>query len=175
MAKQNSPRIFVTLAAPTLAALEALATHVTGTPVGYELRLDYLEDFSQFEYHLHQMLARLHFPQMIATCRMAAAGGKFQGTLADQSAILSAAIRAGCQWIDIEIESVQKGGSGILKEFRPARTIVSYHNYQKTPALAATYPAHGAATRGSGQDRDDGAKSERHPPDSLVAEGAWAA
>jgi 3-dehydroquinate dehydratase / shikimate dehydrogenase len=139
LAKQNSPRIFVSLAAPTLSALEALATHVTGSPVGYELRLDYLEDFSQFEYHLHQMLGRLHFPQTIATCRMAAAGGKFQGTLADQVAVLSAAIRAGCQWIDVEIESVQKAGSGILKEFRDVKTIVSYHNYQKTPALAATY------------------------------------
>ena len=84
MAKPSSPRIFVTLAAPTLSAMEALAIHVSGVPVGYELRLDYLQDFSQFESQLHQMLTRLHFPQTIATCRLVAAGGMMTGTLADQ-------------------------------------------------------------------------------------------
>ena len=139
MAKPNSPRIFVSLAAPTLSAMEALAIRVVGGPVGYELRLDYLHDFSQLESKLHQMLMRLHFPQTIATCRMASAGGMLQGTLADQSAILSAAVRAGCQWVDVEIESVQKAGGALLKELRPAQIIISYHDFQKTPPLASTY------------------------------------
>ena len=78
MAKSNSPRIYVSLAAPTLSAMEALAIRVSGVPVGYELRLDYLQDFSQFESQLHQMLMRLHFPQTIATCRMATAGGMLE-------------------------------------------------------------------------------------------------
>ena len=139
MAKSNSPRIFVTLAAPTLSAMEALAIRVSGVPVGYELRLDYLQDFSQLESQLHQMLMRLHFPQTIATCRMATAGGMLQGTLADQAAILSAALRAGCQWVDVEIESVQKSGVALLRELRLAKTIVSYHDFQKTPPLASIY------------------------------------
>ena len=139
MAKQNSPCIFVSLAAPTLSVMEALAVHVAGAPVGYELRLDHLQDFSQLESQLHQMLVRLHSPQAIATCRMEAAGGKFQGSLADQSAVLSAAVRAGCQWVDVEIESVQKNGAALFKELKPAKIIVSYHNFQKTPALAAIY------------------------------------
>jgi 3-dehydroquinate dehydratase/shikimate dehydrogenase len=70
---------------------------------------------------------------------MAAAGGKFEGTLDDQAAILSAAVRAGCQWVDVEIESVQKAGSSFLKPLREAKIIISYHNYQKTPALAGIY------------------------------------
>jgi 3-dehydroquinate dehydratase/shikimate dehydrogenase len=139
LAKSNSPDIFVTLAAPTLSAMEALAIHVTGVPVGYELRLDYLQDFSQFESQLHQMLMRLHFPQTIATCRMATAGGMMRGTLADQAAILSAAVRAGCQWVDVEIESVQKSGVAFLQELRPAKIIVSYHDFRKTPPLASVY------------------------------------
>ena len=139
MAKQNSPCIFVSLAAPTLSAMEALAVHVSGVPVGYELRLDYLQDFSQLEYQLHQMLTRLHSPQTIATCRTEAAGGKFQGTLADQAAILAAAVRAGCQWVDVEIESVQKGGVALFKELKPAKIIVSYHDFHRTPALASIY------------------------------------
>jgi 3-dehydroquinate dehydratase/shikimate dehydrogenase len=139
LAKPSSPRIFVTLAAPTLSAMEALAIHVSGVPVGYELRLDYLQDFSQFESQLHQMLMRLHFPQTIATCRMVAAGGMMTGTLPDQAAILAAAVRAGCQWVDIEIESVQKGGTALLQALQAARIIVSYHDFQKTPPLAPVY------------------------------------
>ncbi len=62
MAKPTTPHIFVSLAAPTLSAMEALAVRVAGAPVGYELRLDYLQDFTQFESQLHQMLMRLHSP-----------------------------------------------------------------------------------------------------------------
>jgi len=139
LAKPSVPHIFVSLAAPTLSAMEALAVHVAGTPIGYELRLDYLQNFTQFESQLHQMLMRLHFPQTIATCRLAAAGGMMRGTLADQVTILSAAVRAGCQWVDIEMESVQKGGAALLRQLRPAKLIVSHHDFHKTPALGATY------------------------------------
>ncbi|MFZ0962751.1 MAG: shikimate dehydrogenase [Terriglobia bacterium] len=139
MAKSSSPRIYVSLAAPTLNAMEALAIRVSGVPVGYELRLDYLQDFSQFEPRLHQMLTRLHFPQTIATCRMATAGGMMRGTLEDQARILTAAVRAGCQWVDVEIESMRKGGVALLRELRPAKVIVSYHDFQKTPSLTKTY------------------------------------
>ena len=139
MAKPSSPHIYVSLAAPTLSAMESLAVRVSGVPVGYELRLDYLQDVTQFESHLHQMLSRLHFPQTIATCRMAAAGGMLHGTLADQAAILSAAVRAGCQWVDVEIESVEKGGVELLQKLRPAKIIISYHDFQRTPPLASVY------------------------------------
>jgi 3-dehydroquinate dehydratase/shikimate dehydrogenase len=139
LARTNSPHIFVSLAAPTLGAMEALATRLSGAPVGYELRLDYLQDFSQLESKLHQMLARLHFPQVIATCRLATAGGMLQGSVADQTAILSAAVRAGCQWVDLEMESVQKSGVAWLRVFGLAKIIVSYHNFQKTPLLVPAY------------------------------------
>ncbi|MGB7589880.1 MAG: hypothetical protein WBO19_01400, partial [Terriglobia bacterium] len=66
MAKPTTPRIFVTLAGPSLAAMEAQASHLSGAPVGYELRLDHLQDFTQFEVSLHQVLSRLHVPQTIA-------------------------------------------------------------------------------------------------------------
>ena len=119
--------------------MEALALRSSGGPVGLELRLDYLQDFSQFESDLHQMLARLHFPPTIATCRMTGAGGMFGGTLADQSAILAAAVRAGCHWVDVEIESVQKGGVAFLRSLEAPKIIVSYHDFEETPALGAIY------------------------------------
>jgi 3-dehydroquinate dehydratase/shikimate dehydrogenase len=119
--------------------MEAQANRTSGSPVGYELRLDYLQDHSDLEAQLHQMLLRLHFPQTIATCRRIQAGGFFRGSIEQQMAILNAAVRAGCQWVDVEIESVSRGASSTLRQFRPAQVIVSYHNYQKMPELGPIY------------------------------------
>jgi 3-dehydroquinate dehydratase type I len=107
--------------------------------LGYELRLDHLEDFSQLEVSLRQMLERLHAPQTIATCRREEAGGAFKGSVEEQAEILAAAVRAGCPWVDIEVESVRKAGPSLLQQFHPARVILSYHDYRRTPALGALY------------------------------------
>lgn len=139
MGKPTEPRIFVTLAAPSLSAMETQAGHVGISPIGYELRLDHLQEFSDLGARIHQMLLRLHFPQTIATCRRSEAGGLFQGTVEAQSAVLQTAARAGCQWVDVELESVERRGASVLRQFRPAKVIVSYHNYRKTPALGAIH------------------------------------
>ena len=39
----------------------------------------------------------------------------------------------------MEIESIEKGAAGILEGLGDAKVIVSYHDFQKTPPLAATY------------------------------------
>jgi 3-dehydroquinate dehydratase/shikimate dehydrogenase len=101
--------------------------------------LDHLQDFTQFELSLHQLLSRLHFPQTIATCRREQAGGAFKGTVEQQAAVLAAAVRAGCHWVDIEVESIEEAGSSLLRQFQPARVIVSYHDYHKTPPLGPLY------------------------------------
>src|SRR5690242_111509 len=119
--------------------MESQAERVSGPTLGYELRLDYLQEYSDLEARLHQMLLRLHSPQTIATCRRAAAGGLFRGTIQQQTDVLGAAIRAGCQWVDVELESVARAGSSWLRGFQPAKLIVSYHNYQRTSALGGVY------------------------------------
>ena len=139
MAKSTSPRIFVTLAGPNLGAMETQAGRVSGPAIGYELRLDYLQDYIDLEAQLHQMLLRLHFPQTIATCRRTAAGGLFRGAVQQQEEVLGAAVRAGCQSVDVEIESVARAGSSWLRQFQPAKVIVSYHNYHRTVALGKMY------------------------------------
>ena len=139
MPKAATPRIFITLAGPSLAALETRASHLSGGGVGYELRLDYLRDFTQLEDSIRQWLARLHVPQTIATCRREAAGGTFKGSIEEQAAVLGAAVRAGCQWVDIELESIKEAGPQLLAQFHPAQVMVSYHNYQRTPSLGPVY------------------------------------
>ncbi len=119
--------------------MEGQASRAGGSPLGYELRLDYLQDLDDLEGRLHQMLLRLHFPQIIATCRRTEAGGQFHGPVNTQLAMLRAAVRAGCQWVDVEIESVERLGRAMLGEFHPAKVIVSYHNYRRTPQLSGIY------------------------------------
>src|SRR5215469_9012046 len=106
MSKSATPRIFVTLAAPTLAAMESQASGVWGSQIGYELRLDYLQRWENFEHELREILARLRAPHAIATCRRTEAGGLFSGSVSEQVERLEAAARAGCHRVDIEIESV---------------------------------------------------------------------
>lgn len=115
--------------------METQSERVTGSGIGYELRLDYLQDFADLEAKIHQMLLRLHFPPTIATCRRVEAGGFFRGSVARQADILRAAVRGGCPWVDVELESVNRAGSAWLVQFQPAKIIVSYHNYRRMPAL----------------------------------------
>ena len=127
------------MASPTLAGLEALAGKVDSPEVGLELRLDHLKEPNGLEGALGQMLSRLHSRPVIATCRRGEAGGQFEGTVEQQGRLLSAAVRAGCQWVDVEIESVDRAGVSWLEQFKPAKVIVSYHNYRAAPPLPAIY------------------------------------
>ncbi len=137
--KSGSPKYFVTLAAATLGGMESQAERVDRSPVGFEFRLDHLKESDNLEHRLRQLATRLHFPQMIATCRRKTGGGLFRGTVGEQVEILLSAVRAGCQWVDLEVESLDKLRPETLLEFRPAKIIASYHNYRKTPALTPIY------------------------------------
>lgn len=143
MAKLTVPRIFVALAAPTVAALEAQVSRLGLPGVGFELRLDFLKEYSDLETSLHSMLSRLHFPQAIATCRRTEAGGNFSGNIEEQVGILAAAFRAGCNWVDLEIDSLgcvpKSAGTAWLEPLRGARLIVSHHNFRRTPPLGTIY------------------------------------
>jgi 3-dehydroquinate dehydratase / shikimate dehydrogenase len=139
VAKNVQPRIIVTIAAPTLAAMENQAVTVGSSQVGYEWRLDYLQECAGLEEKLHQMFFRLRFPHSIATCRRTEAGGQFSGSVEEQVEVLESAVRAGCHWVDLEIESVEEGGKLLLRRFKPARVLVSYHNYRSMPRLGEVY------------------------------------
>jgi 3-dehydroquinate dehydratase/shikimate dehydrogenase len=119
--------------------METQIQRVATSGLGFELRLDYLQEFAQLQSRLHQMLLQLHSPQVIATCRSKPAGGLFEGSTAQQAEILKAAIQAGCQRVDIELESVTAAGVPWLAQFSPAERIVSYHDYVATPPLAPIY------------------------------------
>jgi len=102
-----------------------------------ELRLDWLAGDRELESFLVD-LRRTKFGRrmtLIATCRRKKAGGRFSGSLPAQLAVLHRAIAAGCQWIDLEIESLDAGAS-FTEDLctAKARRILSFHDFAKTPA-----------------------------------------
>jgi len=73
-----------------------------------ELRLDWLSDDGEIVYFLGQLAKPLRRATMIATCRRREAGGRYRGTIAKQLIHLADALRAGCAWYDLEIETVRQ-------------------------------------------------------------------
>jgi 3-dehydroquinate dehydratase/shikimate dehydrogenase len=104
-----------------------------------EFRLDYLSKpalalprLKEFcEYHPHIAA--------IATCRRAANGGKFRGSLASQLDILGKAAAAGCQLVDIELQSASCCKPQQLEKLRTrAALILSFHDFRATKKLEET-------------------------------------
>ncbi len=137
--KSSEPRIFVTVGERTLQQIEQMVSSFNSS-LGLELRLDYLENTQNLDKNLRELLSRLRFPRFVATCRRAAAGGKFTGTVDEQFAVLEAAVRAGCQLVDVEVESLKnKDEIELQRLFKPAQLILSYHSSKKRERLEPVY------------------------------------
>jgi 3-dehydroquinate dehydratase / shikimate dehydrogenase len=104
-----------------------------------EFRLDYLARpilalarIKQFtEYHPHV--------STIATCRRVANGGKFRGSVASQLEILTKAAAAGCQLVDMELQSALRCKRPQLERLRTrAALVLSYHDFRGTKKLEET-------------------------------------
>ena len=99
-----------------------------------ELRLDYLGSSKEREVFF-SWLGRKRPPAMlIATCRRQEGGGQFRGSGEEQIEILAQAVRCGCDWCDVEIETVKHyAQSEIRSRLSPARVMVSHHDFRATP------------------------------------------
>jgi 3-dehydroquinate dehydratase/shikimate dehydrogenase len=77
----------------------------------------------------------------IATCRRKQFGGHFAGALAAEFAVLLAAADAGCQIVDLEVESAEEAKPAALAKFRErlravgAALLVSFHDFTRTKDL----------------------------------------
>jgi len=101
-----------------------------------ELRLDWLAGPAEVQKLLKSLGARRFRSavEWIATCRRQNAGGKFRGSVIDQLRLLRSAIRAGCRWVDVEIETVQAVSLLLcLMYIKPAHGIVSFHDFRALP------------------------------------------
>src|SRR6266446_1910055 len=72
----------------------------------------------------------------LATCRRREGGGKFAGGVDRELFWLIQAREAGCQWCDLEVESLRKLPSQSVREYPvPPRVLLSIHDFERTPDL----------------------------------------
>ena len=99
-----------------------------------ELRLDWLPTEKQIHTFLRRLANKLPRATLIATCRRVEAGGRFRGTTASQLLILAEAIRAGCNWYDLEIESAFRCPPELLDVLLgDGRCLASAHFFRANP------------------------------------------
>src|ERR1700733_5541053 len=142
------PRVCVAVIGDDASEMIEKAESIVRDNTFLEFRLDYLSKpalalpkIKEFaDYHPHVV--------SIATCRRAASGGKFKGSIASQLDVLGKAIAAGCQLVDVELQTAAKCKPEQLQRLRTkAALILSFHDFHGTKKLEETlgkmtvYPA----------------------------------
>ena len=85
-----------------------------------EFRLDSLPKPAAMLPKLKDFLAEHRDVTAIATCRRKEHGGNFEGALAAELDILAKAAQAGCQIVDLEVESAEEAKPAQLARLRAA-------------------------------------------------------
>jgi len=133
------PRVCVAVSGAAAADMVEKAEALVRDNSFLEFRLDYLSQpalalpkIKRFsEYHPEVVC--------IATCRRAANGGKFRGSLASQLDVLTRAAASGCQLVDLDLQSAQHLKSSQLERLRSrAGIILSFHDFRATRKLEET-------------------------------------
>ena len=102
-----------------------------------EFRLDSLPKPAGAMAYLKQFLAEHRDVTAIGTCRRKSFGGNFDGPLTAEIEILTKTAQAGCQIIDLEVESAEECKPAQLAKLRAAGAalIISYHDFTRTKGL----------------------------------------
>jgi len=104
-----------------------------------EFRLDYLSKPGLALPRIKRFIESHPGTVVIATCRRAVNGGKFRGSIASQLDILGKAAAAGCQLLDVELQTVSKCKPAQLQKLRSrAALILSFHDFRATKKLDET-------------------------------------
>lgn len=135
---RSLPRICVALGLSTPSELSraAEAEYKDGNTF-LEFRLDYLRDPSSGINLIRSFHKRYPDVHLLATCRERQNNGRFAGPVEQQIAILQDAAKSGAALIDLEIESAERAKASLVTLCDATPLIVSYHNFQSTPALDA--------------------------------------
>jgi 3-dehydroquinate dehydratase/shikimate dehydrogenase len=88
---------------------------------------------------IHRFLETHQYVTAIGTCRRADNGGKFKGSLASQLEVLRKANAAGCQIVDLELQSALQAKPEAVARLRSrAGLILSFHDFRATRNLDET-------------------------------------
>jgi 3-dehydroquinate dehydratase/shikimate dehydrogenase len=134
------PRLCVALVAASPAEMFEKADTVVRDNPFIELRLDYLRQPAAALQKLRRFVDYHPEALVIATCRRAANGGKFRGSLAAQVEVLVKAAANGSQFVDLELESAAALKSKDLDRLRAAAAVIlSFHDFRATRKLDETF------------------------------------
>jgi 3-dehydroquinate dehydratase/shikimate dehydrogenase len=133
------PKVCLALSAESADAMLDTAESMVRDNPFLEFRLDYLKQPVAALSTIRQFLETHQYVTAIATCRRAEHGGKFKGSLASQLDVLAKATAAGCQIIDVELESALKAKPDALARLRSrAGLVLSFHDFRATRHLEKT-------------------------------------
>ena len=139
MAQDRSfPRVCVALGLPDVPSLLDHARREAEAGESFlEFRLDYLDRPSDGPGAIRGFLEQFPDCIVLATCRRRQNHGKYNGSIEEQLALLDAAVAAGAQAVDIEIETAETAAERVGQFHGRARLVISYHNYESTPPMDA--------------------------------------
>jgi 3-dehydroquinate dehydratase/shikimate dehydrogenase len=134
------PRLCVAVAAETIGEMLALAERAARDTDLIEFRLDALKQTSTAPGPLREFLRSMPRLLAIATCRKAAYGGAFRGSVDAELGVLRHAVASGCAVVDLELQSAERLSAAALDELRQkASLILSFHDFKTTPPLNAVW------------------------------------
>ena len=134
------PRICVAVTASHAAEMIEKAESLVRDNPFIEFRLDYVRQPATVLPRLRRFLE--YHPEVLAigTCRRVAGGGKFRGSPAAEADVLVKAAAAGCQMVDLDLQSALAMKPRELDRVRSAAAVIlSFHDFKATRKLEETY------------------------------------
>jgi 3-dehydroquinate dehydratase / shikimate dehydrogenase len=142
------PRVCVAVTGSDAAEMVEKAEALARDNPFIELRLDYLARPELALPKIKEFAETHPYVVLIGTCRRVASGGKFKGSIPSQLELLAKAAAAGCQLVDIEIQTAVRLKPAQIDRLRSkAAVVLSFHDFRATQKLDETlkkltaYPA----------------------------------
>jgi len=136
LSRSSLPRVCIALGFPEAQKLlDHARREVAAGETFLEFRLDYLPRPQDGVAAIPDFLEAHPDVTLLVTCRRHQNHGRFNGSIDEQLDVLEAAIKAGAQAIDIEIESAENAKPRVAALRAQATVILSYHNYEGTPPV----------------------------------------
>jgi 3-dehydroquinate dehydratase / shikimate dehydrogenase len=133
------PRVCLALSGDKIEDMLAISESMARDNPFIEFRLDYLKQPLTALSKISRFLETHQYVTAIGTCRRVENGGKFKGSLASQLEVLGKAHAAGCQMLDLELQSALKAKPEALARLRShAGLILSFHDFHATRNLDTT-------------------------------------
>src|SRR6202795_4255062 len=133
------PKVCLALSGETIDDMLATAESMARDNPFLEFRLDYLKQPLAALPKIHRFLETHQYVTAIGTCRRVENGAKFKASMVSQLEVLTKAHAAGCQIVDLEIESALKSKRDAIARLRSrAGLIVSFHDFRAPRNLDET-------------------------------------